>query len=161
MALANQAAMLYVILYFFPDLLHNGQAKMREIIDKHFPDNWVISIYMGITVDLGEAWEPYKVAPRGTRRRSHCAGGQHRAEEHSRAAEREGADCTPRELGLTAAASRTHDWRAGAEAGQGDPRVRQGGRADQRLSDGQPRPPHELSAQHQRHHPLAHAPLPH
>ncbi len=34
---------------------------MREIVDKHFPDNWVISLYMGMTVDLGEAWEPYKV----------------------------------------------------------------------------------------------------
>ena len=33
--------MLYVILYFSPDILHNHQAKMREIVDKHFPDNWV------------------------------------------------------------------------------------------------------------------------
>ena len=92
--------MLYVVLYFYPDLLNNGQvqcnlyhsipyktnlftlswvdttlrysprqgiltclqAKMREIVDKHFPDNWVISIYMGITVDLIDAWEPYKVS---------------------------------------------------------------------------------------------------
>ncbi len=36
---------------------------MREIVDKHFPDNWVISVYMGTVVDLGEAWEPYKVSP--------------------------------------------------------------------------------------------------
>ena len=42
-ALANQAAMLYIILYFSPDVLHNQQAKMREIVDKHFPDNWVCS----------------------------------------------------------------------------------------------------------------------
>jgi WASH complex subunit strumpellin len=34
---------------------------MREIVDKHFPDNWVITMYMGITVELIEAWEPYKV----------------------------------------------------------------------------------------------------
>lgn len=54
--------MLYVILYFQPNLLHSQQAKMREIVDKHFPDNWVISIYMGITVNLIEAWEPYKAA---------------------------------------------------------------------------------------------------
>ncbi len=33
--------MLYVILFFLPDILHNQQAKMREIVDKHFPDNWV------------------------------------------------------------------------------------------------------------------------
>lgn len=40
-ALATQAAMLYVILYFIPDILHSQQATMREIVDKHFPDNWV------------------------------------------------------------------------------------------------------------------------
>ncbi|XP_020375042.1 WASH complex subunit 5 [Rhincodon typus] len=61
-ALATQAAMLYVILYFEPSILHTQQAKMREIVDKYFPDNWVISIYMGITVNLIEAWEPYKAA---------------------------------------------------------------------------------------------------
>uniref|UniRef100_A0A5F9D9I1 WASH complex subunit 5 n=1 Tax=Oryctolagus cuniculus TaxID=9986 RepID=A0A5F9D9I1_RABIT len=61
-ALATQAAMLYVILYFDPSILHTHQAKMREIVDKYFPDNWVISIYMGITVNLAEAWEPYKAA---------------------------------------------------------------------------------------------------
>uniref|UniRef100_A0A3P8VPU0 WASH complex subunit 5 n=1 Tax=Cynoglossus semilaevis TaxID=244447 RepID=A0A3P8VPU0_CYNSE len=61
-ALANQAAMLYVSLYFSPSILHTQHAKMREIVDKYFPDNWVISIYMGITVNLVEAWEPYKAA---------------------------------------------------------------------------------------------------
>ncbi|KAH7976781.1 hypothetical protein HPB52_019444 [Rhipicephalus sanguineus] len=62
MALATQAAMLYVVLYFAPEILHNQQAKMREIVDKYFPDNWVISIYMGMTVNLVDAWEPYKAA---------------------------------------------------------------------------------------------------
>ncbi|KAL3869501.1 hypothetical protein ACJMK2_042174 [Sinanodonta woodiana] len=61
-ALATQASMLYVILYFDPDILHNQQARMREIVDKHFPDNWVISVYMGITVNLLDAWSPYKAA---------------------------------------------------------------------------------------------------
>ena len=41
-ALATQASMLYVILYFMPEILHGQQAKMREIVDKHFPDNWVL-----------------------------------------------------------------------------------------------------------------------
>lgn len=123
--------MLYVCLYFSPSILQTQQAKMREIVDKYFPDNWVrnfgrntmsllltvgfghtfpfqlnenvcpnfhkfhktlpcviffvllcflvhflhccvellthcpiqvISIYMGITVNLVEAWEPYKAA---------------------------------------------------------------------------------------------------
>lgn len=40
-ALATQASMLYVVLYFEPEILHNQQAKMREIVDKYFPDNWV------------------------------------------------------------------------------------------------------------------------
>uniref|UniRef100_A0A8C6DJ13 WASH complex subunit 5 n=1 Tax=Moschus moschiferus TaxID=68415 RepID=A0A8C6DJ13_MOSMO len=61
-ARANQAAMLYVILYFEPSILHTHQAKMREIVDKYFPDIWVISIYMGITVNLADAWEPHKAA---------------------------------------------------------------------------------------------------
>ncbi|XP_077547549.1 WASH complex subunit strump isoform X4 [Haemaphysalis longicornis] len=62
MALATQAAMLYVVLYFAPEVLHHQQAKMREIVDKYFPDNWVISVYMGMTVNLVDAWEPYKAA---------------------------------------------------------------------------------------------------
>jgi len=61
-ALANQAALLYVILYFDPQMLEREQAKMREIVDKHFPDGWILSMYMGITVDLVEAWEPYRAA---------------------------------------------------------------------------------------------------
>jgi WASH complex subunit strumpellin len=39
---------------------------MREIVDKHFPDNWVISYYLGFTVDLSIVWEPYKAAKLGT-----------------------------------------------------------------------------------------------
>jgi WASH complex subunit strumpellin len=35
---------------------------MREIVDKHFADNWVINLYMGMTVNLIDAWEPYKSA---------------------------------------------------------------------------------------------------
>ena len=46
-ALSTQASMLYIILYFAPDILHNQQAVMREIVDKHFPDNWVLDVYMG------------------------------------------------------------------------------------------------------------------
>eukprot|EP00035_Acanthoeca_spectabilis_P022186 m.442450 g.442450 ORF g.442450 m.442450 type:complete len:1163 (-) comp18809_c0_seq1:1689-5177(-) len=61
-ALATQATMLYVLLYFAPNVLYSETAKMREIVDKHFPDNWIISIYMGLTVDLVDAWEPYQAA---------------------------------------------------------------------------------------------------
>jgi len=46
-ALANQASMLYVILYFVPKVLEKDFTKMREIVDKHFADNWVLPYYMG------------------------------------------------------------------------------------------------------------------
>lgn len=61
-ALAPQGAMLYICLFFSPDTLHTQTAVMREIVDKYFPDNWVISIYMGFTVNLVETWEPFKAA---------------------------------------------------------------------------------------------------
>lgn len=61
-ALAQQAAMLVICLYFTPDILHNQTAKMREIVDKFFPDNWVTSVYMGLIFNLVEVWEPYKAA---------------------------------------------------------------------------------------------------
>ena len=40
-ALATQASMLHVVLYICPDLLNNQPAVMREVVDRHFPDNWV------------------------------------------------------------------------------------------------------------------------
>ncbi|KNC47128.1 WASH complex subunit strumpellin [Thecamonas trahens ATCC 50062] len=61
-ALAGQASMIYVILYFAPNILHSEPAVMREIVDKHFPDNWVIPYYMGFTVDLSLRWQPYRAA---------------------------------------------------------------------------------------------------
>lgn len=35
---------------------------MREITDKHFNDNWVISYYMGHLVDIATEWDQYKSA---------------------------------------------------------------------------------------------------
>jgi len=61
-ALAGQAAMLYIALFFAPDILNGQPAVMREIVDKFFPDNWVISVYMGMIVNLAEAWDPYRAA---------------------------------------------------------------------------------------------------
>ncbi|XP_055613775.1 WASH complex subunit 5 [Uranotaenia lowii] len=61
-ALANQAGMLYVCLFFSTNTLHNQAARMREIVDKFFSDNWIVSFYMGITVNLLNAWDPFKAA---------------------------------------------------------------------------------------------------
>ena len=61
-ALATQARMLYVLLYFVPRVLEEEPHTMREIVDRHFSDNWVIAQYMGFTVELPHVWEPYKAA---------------------------------------------------------------------------------------------------
>eukprot|EP00756_Hemistasia_phaeocysticola_P004516 Hpha_TRINITY_DN12863_c0_g2::TRINITY_DN12863_c0_g2_i1::g.24075::m.24075/K18464/RTSC, SPG8; WASH complex subunit strumpellin len=61
-SLASQAAMLYVLLYFRPNVMHESKPVMREIADKHFPDNWIITFYLGFTVDLTVAWSGYKAA---------------------------------------------------------------------------------------------------
>ncbi|KZC05129.1 PREDICTED: WASH complex subunit strumpellin [Dufourea novaeangliae] len=61
-ALCNQASMLVIILSFKPAMLHTHTAIMREIVDRFFPDNWVISIYMGIVINLCDWWSPYKAA---------------------------------------------------------------------------------------------------
>ncbi|XP_058458718.1 WASH complex subunit 5 [Malaya genurostris] len=61
-ALANQAGMLYVCLFFATNALHNQAARMREIVDKFFSDNWIVSFYMGITVNLLNAWDSFKAA---------------------------------------------------------------------------------------------------
>lgn len=63
--LASQAAMLYVILYFVPDILQKSKATMREVVDKHFNDNWVISLYMGKVVDISVEWSSYAAAKSG------------------------------------------------------------------------------------------------
>lgn len=61
-ALSTQAVMLFVCLYFSPQVLHTQSAQMREIVDKFFNDNWTLSIYMGITVNLIDSWSCFKAA---------------------------------------------------------------------------------------------------
>lgn len=61
-ALSTQAGMIYVILYFAPSYLHRQRGPMREIVDKHFNDNWIITLYMGWTVNIREEWARYKAA---------------------------------------------------------------------------------------------------
>lgn len=61
-ALASQSSMLFACLYFHPETLMNQNSRMREICDKFFYNNWIISIYMGLTVNLFDAWDGYKAA---------------------------------------------------------------------------------------------------
>jgi WASH complex subunit strumpellin len=55
-ALSNQASMIFILINFVPKILNKEKAKMREIADKHFSDNWVIPIYQGYLVDLTSYW---------------------------------------------------------------------------------------------------------
>ena len=61
-ALATQARMLYILLYFVPEVLEEEHHTMREIVDRHFADNWVITFYMGFVVELTYVWDTYKAA---------------------------------------------------------------------------------------------------
>jgi WASH complex subunit strumpellin len=62
--LAPQASMLYVCLHFDVATLATNDRAMREIVDRYFNDNWVISLYMGMVVDLTEEWKRYPSAKR-------------------------------------------------------------------------------------------------
>lgn len=61
-AFATQAGMLVVCLFFTPKLLQSHSSQMREIVDKFFADNWIVPLFMGITVNLVDLWDPYKAA---------------------------------------------------------------------------------------------------
>ena len=73
-ALSSQASMMYIILHFMPDILHKRKAQMREIVDRNFPENWVLGVYMGFVVDLTVVWKHYPAAAaalRNTMEESH------------------------------------------------------------------------------------------
>jgi hypothetical protein len=62
LALSKQATMCYVLLFFTPDVLTNKDTMMREIVDKHFSDNWVLPYHLGELVDLTVEWQRYPAA---------------------------------------------------------------------------------------------------
>ena len=57
-----QGSMVYVVLYFCTDLMMEDERGMREVVDRFFNDNWIISLYMGMTVDLSLEWASYPAA---------------------------------------------------------------------------------------------------
>ena len=61
-ALSSQASMLLVSLFYIPEYLEKENTKMRSIVDKFFNDNWVVSFYMGYTIDISEYWKDFKAA---------------------------------------------------------------------------------------------------
>lgn len=61
-ALAQQASMIFVCSFFCPNLLNEEHTKMREIVDKHFYDNWIIPIYQGYLVDITQYWGGFEAS---------------------------------------------------------------------------------------------------
>jgi WASH complex subunit strumpellin len=54
--------MVFILLFWWPSLLEKERAKMREIVDKHFPDNWVLPLYQGYLIDITEYWHKFPAA---------------------------------------------------------------------------------------------------
>lgn len=48
-------------------ILDTAESKMREICDKHFPDNWVIPVYGGVLCDLEIFWATFPAANKALR----------------------------------------------------------------------------------------------
>jgi len=61
-ALASQASLIFILLYFVSPYLDGNYEKMRDIVNKHFFDNWVITYFQGFTIDLFDAWKSFKAA---------------------------------------------------------------------------------------------------
>eukprot|EP00927_Polykrikos_kofoidii_P036963 TRINITY_DN31146_c0_g1_i1.p1 TRINITY_DN31146_c0_g1~~TRINITY_DN31146_c0_g1_i1.p1 ORF type:complete len:1221 (-),score=211.99 TRINITY_DN31146_c0_g1_i1:190-3852(-) len=60
--LAAQAGLLYAILFFDVPTLESDVVAMREIVNRHFGDTWVVAFALGFTADLAVMWAPYKAA---------------------------------------------------------------------------------------------------
>ena len=61
-AFSQQASLLVVNLFFCPKTLEKDKRNMFDIVSKHFHDNFVISFYMGYTIDINEYWKDFKEA---------------------------------------------------------------------------------------------------
>jgi WASH complex subunit strumpellin len=62
MALSQQASLLVSILWFSPETLTDKPEVMREIVEKHFADNWIVNWTYGKTMDLRIAWKRCEAA---------------------------------------------------------------------------------------------------
>jgi WASH complex subunit strumpellin len=55
---------------------------MREICDKHFPDNWVVPVYGGILCDLESYWNSFPAAIKAFRNNITIESVRSHAEKH-------------------------------------------------------------------------------
>ncbi|KAG5475401.1 hypothetical protein LSCM1_03514 [Leishmania martiniquensis] len=61
-AMALQGGLAYVLLFFCGDVLAQQPPVMKELVEKHFADNWVVHYYAGYTADLSAAWAAFPAA---------------------------------------------------------------------------------------------------
>eukprot|EP00929_Paragymnodinium_shiwhaense_P079857 TRINITY_DN41625_c0_g1_i1.p1 TRINITY_DN41625_c0_g1~~TRINITY_DN41625_c0_g1_i1.p1 ORF type:complete len:1211 (+),score=268.80 TRINITY_DN41625_c0_g1_i1:174-3806(+) len=61
-SLAAQAGLLYSCLFFDVETLESDVVAMREIVNRHFGDAWVVAYALGFTADLLLMWAPYPAA---------------------------------------------------------------------------------------------------
>ena len=62
---SQQASLLVVNLFFTPETLEKDKKNMFDIISKHFYDNYIVSLYMGYSIDINEYWKEFKAAHNG------------------------------------------------------------------------------------------------
>ena len=62
-ALSAQATLLAVLLMYAPETLNTDTGSMREVVDKHFSEGWVVPLGVGIPpLDLSSAWAGRRAA---------------------------------------------------------------------------------------------------
>ena len=59
---SQQASLLAISLFFTPETLEKEKKNMLDVVSKHFYDNFVVSIYMGYTIDINEYWKDFSAA---------------------------------------------------------------------------------------------------
>ena len=59
---ALQATLLYMLLCFSPQTLHNDGQLMRTLVDRHFSDTWIIAWGHEMLTDLSVEWEHFRAA---------------------------------------------------------------------------------------------------
>ena len=59
---SQQGSLIVVVLFFCPDILEKDKRTIYDIISKHFHDVFVISFYMGYSIDIYEYWKDFKEA---------------------------------------------------------------------------------------------------
>ena len=59
---SQQASLLVISLFFTPETLEKDRKNMYDVVSKHFYDSFVVSIYMGYTIDINEYWKDFSAA---------------------------------------------------------------------------------------------------